>query len=260
VIDPRPQVIGRRLAPVRRILAFSSAKGGVGKSVCCALSALALRRAGRSVGLLDLDFQGASAHLLLKVKPGFPEEQGGIRPLRAREGVDFMSFAAFSRENAVPLRGGEVSEALLEMLAVTVWAPLDFLLLDMPPGIGDELLDVLRLLSEAEFVVVATPSALALQVVERLLVLLEELRLPVRGLIENMARAGDAGGTGGSMTAVRAVAAAAERHGLPVLGSVPYLPEIEELLASPDPLRGDLGEAFGGIARYLIGQERIGVV
>ncbi len=251
MIDPRPEVIGRRLAPVRRILVFSSAKGGVGKSVCCVLSALALGRAGCRVGLLDLDFQGASAHLLLGVQPRFPEEQGGIRPLRARGTLDFMSFAAFSRENAVPLRGGEVSEALLELLAVTIWGPLDFLLLDMPPGIGDELLDVLRLLAGAEFVVVATPSALALQVVERLLVLLEELRLPVRGLIENMARGHQPSGN---------VAAAAGRHRLPLLGSVPYLAEIEELLASPQPLDGRLGEVFGGIARYLIGQERIGVV
>ena len=259
MIDPRPEVIGRRLAPVRRILAFSSAKGGVGKSVCCALSALALIRAGCRVGLLDLDFQGASAHLLLGVQPHFPEEQGGIRPLRAREALDFMSFAAFSRENAVPLRGGEVSEALLEMLAVTVWGPLDFLLLDMPPGIGDELLDVLRLLNRSEFVVVATPSALVLQVVERLLALLGELRLPVRGLIENMTRLGE-GGARATGTAGRGVAAAAERHRLPLLGSVPYLPDIEDLLASQDPLRGELGEVFGGIARYLIEQERIGVV
>jgi ATP-binding protein involved in chromosome partitioning len=260
VVDPRPEVIGRRLAPVRRILAFSSAKGGVGKSVCSVLSALSLRREGRRVGLLDLDFQGASAHLLLGVELRFPEERGGIRPLRARGSVDFMSFAAFSRESAVPLRGGEVSEALLEMLAVTIWEPLDFLLLDMPPGIGDELLDVLRLLPGAEFVVVATPSTLALQVVERLLVLLGELRLPVRGLIENMARCGAAGGAGGTGSAGRGVAAAAARHRLPLLGSVPYLPEIEELLASPDPLRGALGEPFRGIARGLIGQEMEAVI
>ncbi len=259
MIDPRPEVIARRLEPVGRLLAFSSAKGGVGKSVCCVLTALALRRAGCRVGLLDLDFQGASAHLLLGVQPCFPEEQGGIRPLRAREAVDFMSFAAFSRENAVPLRGSEVSEALLEMLAVTVWEPLDFLLLDMPPGIGDELLDVLRLLTRAEFVVVATPSALVLQVVERLLALLEELRLPVRGLIENMARTGE-GGAGPTGTDARGVAAAAGRHRLPVLGSVPYLPEIEDLLASPEPLRGELGEVFGGIASRLIGHGRSGVV
>jgi ATP-binding protein involved in chromosome partitioning len=241
VIDPRPAVIRRRLAPVGRILAFSSAKGGVGKSVCSVLSALALRRAGRRVGLLDLDFQGASVHLLLGAELRFPEEAGGIRPLRARDSLDFMSFAAFSRERAVPLRGGEVSDALLELLAVTVWNPLDYLIIDMPPGIGDELLDVLRLLPGAEYVVVATPSALALRVVERLLGLLGELRLPVRGMIENMA-AGDSG---------KAVAAVAARHSLDLLGSIPYLPEIEGLLASPDPLAGPLGEPLARIAGNL---------
>jgi Mrp family chromosome partitioning ATPase len=157
-----------------------------------------------------------------------------------------MSFAAFSRESAVPLRGAEVTEALLEMLAVTIWEPLDFLLLDMPPGIGDELLDVLRLLPRTEFVVVATPSALALQVVERLLALLEELRLPVRGLIENMARAT---GAGPKPQAPAAAVAAATTPPL-VLGSVPYLPEIE---VPPPRSAGRRAEpAFQRIADSLI--------
>lgn len=243
MIDPRPAVIRKRLAPIRRILAFASAKGGVGKSVCSVLSALALRDGGRRVGLLDLDFQGASAHLLLGAELRFPEEEGGIRPLRVRGSLDFMSFAAFSRERAVPLRGREVSDALVELLAVTVWDPLDFLVVDMPPGIGDELLDVLRLLPGPEFVIIATPSAFALQVVERLLALLQELRLPVRGIVENMARPG-----GGA-----AVAALAARYSLALLGSIPYLPEIESLLSSPDPLAGVLGEPMRRVARKLLG-------
>jgi len=243
MIDPRPAVIRKRLAPIRRILAFASAKGGVGKSVCSVLSALALRDGGRRVGLLDLDFQGASAHLLLGAELRFPEEEGGIRPLRVRGSLDFMSFAAFSRERAVPLRGREVSDALVELLAVTVWDPLDFLVVDMPPGIGDELLDVLRLLPWPEFVIIATPSAFALQVVERLLALLQELRLPVRGIVENMARPG-----GGA-----AVAALAARYSLALLGSIPYLPEIESLLSSPDPLAGVLGEPMRRVARKLLG-------
>jgi Mrp family chromosome partitioning ATPase len=89
---------------------------------------------------------------------------------------------------------------------------------------------------------VATPSALVLRVVERLLVLLGELRLPVRGMIENMA-AGDAGGA--------AVAAVAARHSLELLGCIPYLPEIEGLLASPDPLAGPLGGPLARIAGRL---------
>lgn len=234
MIDPRPAVIRRRLAPVRRILAFSSAKGGVGKSLCSVLTALALAGDGRRAGLLDLDFQGASAHLLLGAELGFPQEAGGIRPLHVRGALDFLSFALFSREGAVPLRGAEVTEALLELLAVTVWNPLDFLVVDMPPGIGDELFDLLRLLERPEFVVVAAPSPLALRVVERLLGLLTSMRLPVLGLLENMARPGDPAGRA-------LVPELAARHGLPLLGSVPWLPDLEAQLARKDPLAGPLG-------------------
>lgn len=244
MIDPRLTVIGRRLAPIRRILAFAGAKGGVGKSVCSALAALALAGSGRRAGLLDLDFQGASAHLLLGVKPGFPEEAAGIKPLRVRDKLDFMSFAAFSRERAVPLRGTEVTEALVELLAITIWDPLDFLIVDMPPGIGDELLDVLRLLERPEFVVVATPSALSLRVVERLLALLVELRLPICGILENMARPGTPADGG----PVRDLAA---RFQLPMLGSIPRLPDVEDLLAGPDPLAGPLGPPIRGVLRRL---------
>ena len=75
MIDPRLDVIGRRLEPVGRIIPVSSAKGGVGKSVCAALLALSFSAQGYRTGLLDLDFQGASAHLLLDVRLDFPEEE-----------------------------------------------------------------------------------------------------------------------------------------------------------------------------------------
>jgi ATP-binding protein involved in chromosome partitioning len=249
MIDPRPAVLLRRLAPVRRILAFASAKGGVGKSVCAALSALALAAGGRRTGLLDLDFQGASAHLLLGASLRFPEEAGGVRPLRVRENLDFMSFAAFSRERAVPLRGAEAGEALLELLAVTVWEPLELLLLDLPPGLGDTLLDLLRLLPRTEFLVVATPSALALSVVERLLALLRELRLPLLGLVENMARPPEPSGT----SRASPVAELAARYRAPLLGSIPYLPDLEKQLADGDPLRGALGDAVRELLSRLPG-------
>jgi ATP-binding protein involved in chromosome partitioning len=249
LIDPRPAVLRRRLAPVHRILAFASAKGGVGKSVCAALSALALAATGRRTGLLDLDFQGASAHLLLGVELRFPEEARGIKPIKARENLDFMSFAAFSRERAVPLRGAEAGEALRELLAITIWDPLDMLLLDLPPGMGDMLLDLLRLLERTEFLVVATPSPLALNVVERLIALLRELRLPLAGLVENMARPPEASGTSGASP----VAELAARYGAPLLGSIPYLPDIEGLLADGRPLAGPLNAPMRSLLDHLVG-------
>jgi ATP-binding protein involved in chromosome partitioning len=221
MIDPRLDVIGKRLEPVGRIIPVSSAKGGVGKSVCAALLALDFARRGTRIGLLDLDFQGASAHLLLDVHLDFPEEESGIKPLRTGN-LDFMSFAAFSREHTVPLRGSEVSQAMLELMAITIWDPIDILLIDMPPGIGDEIFDVLRYLPNPEFLVVMTPSSLVRHVVQRLLAMLSEMKVPIIGVIENMVHSG---------TDSRA-AEMAGSYGTTLLGSIPFAEGVDELLAS----------------------------
>jgi ATP-binding protein involved in chromosome partitioning len=221
MIDPRPEVIGKRLEPVGRIIPVSSAKGGVGKSVCAALLALDFARRGARTGLLDLDFQGASAHLLLDIRLDFPEEESGIKPLR-RGNLDFMSFAAFSREHAVALRGSEVSQAMLELLAITIWDPIDILLIDMPPGIGDEIFDVLRYVRNPEFLVVMTPSSLVRHVVERLLAMLSEMGIPMIGVIENMVHS----------DADSRAAELAEKYGTGLLGSIPFEKSIDELLAA----------------------------
>jgi ATP-binding protein involved in chromosome partitioning len=243
MIDPRLDVIGKRLEPVGRIVPVSSAKGGVGKSVCAALLALSFAQRGARAGLLDLDFQGASAHLLLDVRLDFPEEESGIKPLRTGN-LDFMSFAAFSREHAVPLRGTEVSQAMLELLAITIWDPIDILLIDMPPGIGDEIFDVLRYLRNPEFLVVMTPSSLVRHVVERLLAMLSEMKVPIVGVIENMVRSG----------ADSRAAELAGKYGATLLGSIPYEEDIDDLLigaARGNPLPETLASSIRPISTRL---------
>ena len=94
--DPRPSVVGKRLGGVGRVVAFCSAKGGVGKTLCTVLSALGLAYAGYSVGLLDLDIQGASAHVFLGMTPPLPEEEKGILPLAVTEGLSLMGAAPFA--------------------------------------------------------------------------------------------------------------------------------------------------------------------
>ncbi len=248
MIDPRPAVIGRRLSRVDRILAFSGAKGGVGKSVCAAAAALSLARAGRRTGLLDLDFQGSCAHLLLGADPVFPAETAGLAP-REAAGVRLMSFAFFCGERPAPLRGAGVTDALLELLAVTIWGELDFLVVDLPPGIGDEVLDLLRFLERSEFLVVSTPSLLSVRVTERLLRLLRELGVPVRGLIENMAR-------GGGETAPAAGSPVRElacRLDLAYLGALPYLPDLEAAVGNPQALiEGELGRRMGRLMEPVV--------
>jgi ATP-binding protein involved in chromosome partitioning len=201
---------------VRRIAGFCSAKGGVGKTMCTAVAGAALAGTGCRVGILDLDLQGASTHLFLGVTPRLPEEKEGILPLPVVENLSLMSVAVFSGERAMALRGTEVSDAIRELLAVTQWGELDYLLVDMPPGIGEEVLDLARLIPRMEAIVISTPSKVSIAVVERLLSVLSEMGVRVPGVIANMVR--------GDASAVREMSA---RCGVPFAGEVPWEPEIE---------------------------------
>jgi len=186
VIDPRIKAIEARLEKVKRIIPVVSGKGGVGKSMVSTILALVLAKKGYKVGLLDLDFHGASDHVILGFEPKeFPEEDRGVVPPEVH-GIKFMSIVYYSEDKPTPLRGMEISDALIELLAITRWEELDFLIIDMPPGMGDQFLDVLRFLKEGEFVVVATPSKLAINVIKKLLELLKEQKFKIVGLVENL--------------------------------------------------------------------------
>ena len=186
MIDPRIKAIEARLEKVKRIIPVVSGKGGVGKSMVSTILALVLAKKGYKVGLLDLDFHGASAHVILGFEPKeFPEEDRGVIPPEVH-GIKFMSIVYYSEDKPTPLRGMEISDALIELLAITRWEELDFLIIDMPPGMGDQFLDVLRFLKEGEFVVVATPSKLAINVIKKLLELLKEQKFKIVGLVENL--------------------------------------------------------------------------
>lgn len=187
-LDPRPSVIRERLRGVRRIIAVTGWKGGIGKSVTAAALALLLARKGYKTGLFDLDFAGASAHLILGRKGQFPKEVKGLEP-PAVAGIKFMSVVHFSAGRAVPLRGASVSDAIIELLAITRWGELDFLVLDMPPGINDAALDVIRFMRKAEILAVTTPSLIARDVLARSLALYRKLKVPVMGVLENMSAA-----------------------------------------------------------------------
>ncbi len=187
-IDPRPSVISERLKGVKRVVAVTGWKGGIGKSVTAGTLALLLAKKGLKTGLFDLDFAGASDHLVLGARGLFPKEEKGLEP-PVHEGVKFMSVVYFSENKAVPLRGANVSDAIIELLAITQWGELDCLVLDMPPGINDAALDVMRFIPKAEVLAVTIPSVLAHDVLARSLDLYKRLKVPVLGVLENMAAA-----------------------------------------------------------------------
>lgn len=223
--DPRIAVIEKRFQNVRRVVAVSSGKGGVGKSMIAAALALSLRDRGHSVGLLDLDFTSPATHVILGVEGLYPEEEYGIVPPLAH-GLRYMSITYYSVDKPTPLRGEDVSNAIIELLAITRWGELDYLVIDMPPGIGDATLDTIRLIPKIEFIVATTPSRVAFQSVRRLLVLLKDMGAPIIGVCENMV-----------MKPLAYVREDVERLGLEYLVSVAYDEEVEDALGDPEALR-----------------------
>jgi ATP-binding protein involved in chromosome partitioning len=185
VTDPRLSVIDRRLSGIKRIIAVTGGKGGIGKSLTSSLLALTLARMGYRIGLLDLDLSAPSTHVILGIDGVYPKEERGIIPPEVH-GISFMSIIYFTGNEPAPLRGEDITNAMLELLAITQWGSLDFLIIDMPPGIGDASMDVIRWLKRAEFLVMTTASKVALETVKKVLKMLEELHKPITGVIENM--------------------------------------------------------------------------
>jgi len=238
MVDPRTSVIDERLKRISRIIAVSSGKGGVGKSLIATTLALTLAREGWKVGLFDLDFTSPSTHLILGAKNAQPKEDKGIVPPLVK-GLEYMSLVYYCGDKATPLRGADTSNALIELLAVTRWSTLDFLVIDMPPGIGDAVLDLVMLVKRIEFLIVTTPSRLAFETVKKQLNLLQELRVPVIGLVENM-----------KMDAAKNIQQQTEKLGVTFLGEIPYDLKVEEAIGDETKLLSTtLAEKVKEVAR-----------
>jgi ATP-binding protein involved in chromosome partitioning len=183
-----------RLGEVHRVVLVGSAKGGVGKSfVACGL-ALRLAKRGLRTAVLDVDVHGASVLNYLDLKPPVRSSKSGLEPKMAA-GVKVMSVALFTGNGPVPLAGTDKEDLIVKLFALTNWGPLDYLVVDLPPSTGDELRSVLRLfLEKSTLVLVTTPSQRALSVVSRLRQLADSEKLPVAGVVLNMAYEEGAGG------------------------------------------------------------------
>ena len=223
-MDARISVIDKRLKNIERIISVASGKGGVGKSLVASGLALNLSKKGHKVGLLDLDLYGPSAHIILGVKDVFPKEEKGIVPPDIY-GIKFMSIVYFTKDKPATFRGIDISNIILELLAITQWGSLDYLIIDMPPGIGEETLDIIRLIKNSEFLIVTTPSKVAMGSVSKLLKILKELKRPIIGVIENM-----------SMTKSSFIRDGICKMNLQYLGSISFDQNLENSIGNIDKL------------------------
>ena len=137
-----------------------------------------------------------------------------------------MTIAFYSKDMPVPLRGTEITNAILELLAVTRWEKLNYLIVDMPPGLGDTFLETIKLFDHGKYVVVTTPSILSVSVVRRLIMLLNEQNLKVVGIIENMK----------DPQSNNVIENLAKEMRIRYLGWIGYYPEVNKCIGNPNEL------------------------
>ncbi len=228
--DPQARVVpppeAEKPAHVRHVIAVASGKGGVGKSTVSTNLAVAFAKMGLRVGLLDADIYGPSAPKMMGVDGDPSFENDKLQPLEAH-GVKLMSIGFIVDEGrAMIWRGPMVSSAVRQMINDVRWGtpddPLDVLIIDMPPGTGDIQLTLFQDFKVDGAVVVSTPQEIALIDARRAVAMLEKLRTPVLGMVENMAYFPDPA-TGARIPIFGEGGAKAEaaKLGVPVLAEVP---------------------------------------
>lgn len=183
------RALAKNVSGIAHTLFVMSGKGGVGKSSVTVNLAVALAELGYAVGILDVDLHGPSVPRLLGLdSPVMADETGQMLPVLWRDKLKVLSMDSFlqNRDTAVLWRGPKKTSAIRQFLTEVNWGTLDFLLIDSPPGTGDEHMTVLDALPEAKCIVVTTPQELSLADVRKALDFLQHTQSTVLGVVENM--------------------------------------------------------------------------
>ena len=250
---------GVKLLPnVRNIIAVASGKGGVGKSTTAANLALALAAEGANVGLLDADIYGPSQPLMMGVS-GRPDSKDGktMEPLEAH-GLQIASIGfMIDPDQPMVWRGPMVTQALQQLLELTNWRDLDYLVVDMPPGTGDIQLTLSQKVPVTGAVIVTTPQDIALLDARKGLKMFEKVGIPILGIVENMSvhicsQCGHAEAIFGEGGGAKMCA----DFGVPFLGALPLTMSIREQADSGRPTvvadpEGPVSQIYQQIARKL---------
>ena len=189
-IQAEQDSIRRRIKQIKRKILILSGKGGVGKSTVAVNLAVSLALSGKRVGLLDIDIHGPSIPKILNLEGRRVQSvEDALLPIEILEKLKVMSigFLLRDRDDAVIWRGPMKYQMIKQFLKDVQWGDLDFLIVDSPPGTGDEPLSVVQLLENADgAIIVTTPQDVALSDVRKGITFCRNLSLPVIGVLENM--------------------------------------------------------------------------
>jgi Mrp family chromosome partitioning ATPase len=258
------------LPAVKHKLFVMSGKGGVGKSSVAVNVAAALALAGHKVGIVDADLHGPSVAGLLCSRAGVvgvDETSGKLLPAEFMPNLHFISMAAMlrDRDKAVIWRGPKKSAAVLRFIKGVEWGASDYLIIDSPPGTGDEHLTVLKAVPDILAVMVTTPQELSLADVRRALGFLKAAGGKILGLVENMSGL-NCPHCGGDIRLFKKGGGRllAEEYGIPFLGEIPLDPAavLSADLGRPLTLDGGDGaaeRAFAALAGEVDARCRAGV-
>ena len=246
-IEAKPQDLNE----IKNIVAVMSGKGGVGKSLVTALLAIALKRQGKNVGILDADITGASIPRMFGITARPFGSETGLLPVVSQSGIEVMSMNLLlpQEESAVIWRAPLLSKAITQFWTDVVWGKLDYLLIDLPPGTADAPLTVMQSIPINGVIIVSTPQGLVEMIVKKAVDMAQKMEKPILGIVENMSyftapetnkKYEIFGASKGESLAQSAQA--------PLLGQIPIDPELARLCDN-----GDI-EHYSGESIALLGK------
>ena len=241
-------------AHVGKVYGIVSGKGGVGKSMVTSQLAVAMRRRGYNVGIMDADITGPSIPRLFGVKGPATGDGESINPVSSRTGVEIMSINLLLDDPEAPVvwRGPVIAGAVKQFWQEVVW-DVDFLFVDMPPGTGDVPLTVFQTLPVDGIVIVSSPQELVGMIVGKAVNLAKSLEVPVVGLVENMAyfKCDDCGKEHHIFGEPQG-AAVAEKYGIPAVATLPMDPSFARLVDEGKVEAYEVEGALDGIIDQIV--------
>lgn len=184
LVDAKPVEINK----IDNIIAVMSGKGGVGKSLVSSLTAVALRKQGYEVGILDADITGPSIPRMFGITARPFGSDTGILPVISDSGIEVMSINLLlpNEDDAIVWRGPLIAGAITQFWEEVVWGKLDYLIVDLPPGTADVPLTVLQKLPVSGIIIVFSPQSLTAMVVRKAVNMAKDMNKPILGVVENM--------------------------------------------------------------------------
>lgn len=225
------------MSSIKKIIGVVSGKGGVGKSLVTELLAVGMNRRGKKTGILDADITGPSIPKAFGLDQKANGNDQGILPATTKTGIDIMSINLLLENTSDPViwRGPVIAGAVKQFYTDVVWADIDTMFVDMPPGTGDVPLTVFQSLPVDGIIVVTSPQELVSMIVEKAVKMARMMNIPILGIVENMSYA-ECPDCGRKINVFGEshINEIALSHGLSVLGRLPIDPALAAMVDAGD--------------------------